>query len=40
MFLEADNVNKGMGSVLKEIWENDNSEWNQFKTDQETNGNK
>ncbi len=38
VFSEADNVNGGMGNVLKEIWEDDNMEWNQFKIDQETNG--
>ena len=31
VFSEADHANKGMGNVLKEIWENDNFEWNQFK---------
>ena len=38
VFSEADHANKGMGNVLKEIWENDNFKWNQFKIDQETNG--
>ena len=37
IFTEADGVTAGLGDVIKEIWENDRNEWNQFKCDQETN---
>ena len=37
MSTEADGVTAGLGDVIKEIWENDHNEWNQFKCDQETN---
>ncbi len=38
VFLEADSVSgKGMGSALKDVWDNDKNEWTQFKIDQEAN---
>ena len=38
IFSEADSMKNGLGQVLKEIWDNDCTDWNQFKKDQEANG--
>ena len=38
IFAEADKVQHGLGETVKEIWEKDVNDWNQFVEDQENNG--